>query len=215
MHPSNEPYRFLAAALIFVLLAAAVLAGRAALADEGLYGPAAPPGSAFVRIFNGSSQSILDAKVGPEDFNEIPPYDASECAFLPPGSYALSAGGATAQVQLQPDRYYTAALLDGKVTVLDNPRYGNRMKALVMVYNLSGDASLSLRTADGKTKVVDEVAPKTFGSREVNPVKANFALYKGEAKVADVRPISLERGRAFGLFVAGTASQPMPVWVVN
>lgn len=215
MHPSNEPYRFLTAALIVVVLGAAALAGRAAFADEGLYGPAAPPGSAFVRVFNGSSQSILDAKVGPEDFNEVPPYEASEFAFLPPGTYTLTAAGQTQQMQLQPDRYYTAALLNGKVTVLDNQRYGNRMKALVMLYNLSGDAGLSLRTADGKTKVVDEVAPKAFGSREVNPVKANFALYKGETKVADVRPISLERGRAFGLFVAGTAAQPMPVWVVN
>lgn len=215
MQRSNEPYRFLTAALILVLVAAAALAGRAAFADEGLYGPAAPPGSAFVRVFNGTSASILDAKVGPEDFNEVPPFDASEFTFLPPGSYALTAGGAKAQVQLQADRYYTAALMNGKITLLDNQRYGNRMKALVMLYNLSGDAALSLRTADGKTKVVDEVAPATFGSREVNPVKVQLALYKGENRVADVRPIALERGRAFSLFVAGTAAQPVPVWVVN
>lgn len=215
MQRSNEPYRFLAAALAVVLLGAAALAARAARADEGLYGPAAPPGSAFVRIFNGSTQSIIDARVGPEDFNEIPAFDASEFTFLPPGTYELTAGPIKQKVSLQPDRFYTAAILDGKVQLLDNDRYANRMKALVVLYNLSGDGELSLKTADGKTAVVEKVAPGRSGQREVNAIRTQFALYKGDQRVASVRQISLERGRAASLFVAGTAAQPVPVWVVN
>lgn len=215
MQPSNEPYRFLAAALTVVLVGAALLAARAARADEGLYGPAAPPGSAFVRIFNGTAQSLIDAKVGPEDFNEVPPFDASEFTFLPPGSYELAAGNVRHKVTLQADRFYTAAILNGKVQVLDSERYGNRMKALVMVYNLSGDADLSLKTADGRTPVVENVKPNAIGRREVNAIRAQFALYKGTQRVAPVREVNLERGRAFSLFVAGTAAQPVPVWVVN
>lgn len=215
MQPSNEPYRFLAGALTVVLIGAALLIARAARADEGLYGPAAPPGSAFVRVFNGTTQSIIDAKVGPEDFNEIPAFEASEFTFLPPGSYELTAGSVKHKLTLQADRFYTAAILDGKVQVLDNARYTNRMKALVMVYNLSGDAELSLKTADGRAAVVENVKPNSIGQREVNAVRAQFALFKGAERVAAVKPVALERGRAFSLFVAGTAAQPVPVWVVN
>ena len=94
MSRSRVPDRFLAVVLIATLAGAALIAAHAARAgDEALYGPAAPPGSAFVRVFNGTPQSLLDARVGTEDFNEIPPYDASEFTFLPPGSYSLSAGG--------------------------------------------------------------------------------------------------------------------------
>jgi alginate O-acetyltransferase complex protein AlgF len=214
--PPNTPDRFLGAALAVVLMGAALLTLRAARAgDEGLYGPAAPPGSAFVRVFNGTSQSILDAKIGPEDFNEISPFDASEFTFLPPGNYTLSAGAVKQGVSLQADRFYTASIIGGKVQLIDNERYNNRMKALVIVYNLAGGGDLSLRTADGKTPVVDKVAPNSSGQREVNAIKAQLALFRGNDRVAPVRTVNLERGRAFSLFVAGTAEQPVPVWVVN
>ena len=216
MQRSNkDPYRFLAAALAVVLVGAALLAANAARADEALYGPAAPPGSAFIRIFNGTLQSLTDTRVGTEDMNEIAPFEASEFTFLPPGTHDLVAGPVKQKITLQPDRFYTAAVIDGKVQLLDNDRFKNRMKALVIVYNLTGDAALSLKTADGKTPVVENVAPSKSGQREVNAVRTQLALYKGTERVAQVRQVAFERGRAFSLFVAGTPQAPMPVWVVN
>jgi len=216
MHRSNEPYRFLAAALAVVLVGAALLAANAARAgDEALYGPAAPPGSAFIRIFNGTQQSLVDARVGPEDLNEIAPYEASEFTFLPPGSYDLTAGPVKQRITLQPDRFHTAAVIDGKVQLVDNDRFRNRMKALVILYNLTGESELSLKTADGKTPVVENVPPNKSGQREVNAVRTQLALYKGGQRVAPVRQVAFERGRAFSLFVAGTPQAPVPVWVVN
>jgi alginate O-acetyltransferase complex protein AlgF len=49
----------------------------------------------------------------------------------------------------------------------------------------------------------------------VNPVKASLALYSGETKVADVKPMTLERGKTFSLFVTGSATQPVLIWSVN
>lgn len=216
MQRSKDPHRFFIAAITVILLGAALLAANAARAgDEALYGPAAPPGSAFIRIFNGGAQSLIDARVGPEDLNEIPPYEASEFTFLPPGSYDLTAGALKHKVTLQPDRFYTAAVIDGKVQLIDNDKFNNRMKALVIVYNLTGDSALSLKTADGKTPVVENVPPSKSGQREVNAVRTQLALYKGAQRVAPVRQVAFERGRAFSLFVAGTPQAPMPVWVVN
>lgn len=207
--------RTLAWMLALLAGASAALAASPARADEGLYGPAAPPGSAFIRIFNGMPHSINEARVGPEDFNEVPPFDASEFTFLPPGTHALSAGPVKENVTLKPDRWYTAAVIDGKLKLLDSERYGNRMKALVIVYNLLDGSELSLKTADGRTPVVDKVAPQSTGQREVNAVKTQLALYRGDQRVAAVRPVALERGRAFSLFVTGSPDAPVPVWVVN
>lgn len=209
------PPRTLAWSLALLAGAVGALACAPAHGDEGLYGPAAPPGSAFVRVFNGTPQSIEDVRVGTEDLNEVGAYEASEFTFLPPGSHALVAGTVKQSLSLKPDRYYTAAIVDGKVRLLDNERYANRMKALVIVYNLVDGADLSLRTADGRTAVVDKIAPNATGQREVNAVRTQLALYRGDQRVASVRPVALERGRAFSLFVTGSADQPMPVWVVN
>lgn len=205
----------LGAAALLLATAAALAPAPSPAGDEALYGPAAPPGSAFIRIFNGTPLSINEARVGPESFDEIPPFDASEFTFVPAGKYALTAGNVKESLTLRADRFYTAAIIDGKVRLLDNERYGNRMKALVVLYNLADGGELSLRTADGRATVVDKVPPNQFAQREVNAVKTQLALYRGDQRVAAVRPMALERGRAFSLFVTGSAQQPVPVWVVN
>jgi alginate O-acetyltransferase complex protein AlgF len=198
------------------LVATALLAAAAARAgDEGIYGPDAPPDSAFLRVFNATPQPLEDVRLGAEDIGEVHAYQASEFVFVAPGTHTLSAGPLTRPVKLAADRYYTAVLQDGRFALLDNERYHNRLKALVIVYNLVDAGALSLRTGDGRAAVVDAVAPNAFGTREVNAVRTTLALYEGNRRVAPVPPVTLERGRAFSLFVAGSKQQPVPVWVVN
>lgn len=182
--------------------------------DEGVYGPAAPPDAAFIRVFNATAQADLEARIGDKVLGEIPAFGASEFVFLPAGKYTLAAGGASQALALKPGRYYTAALRGGQFRLLDNDRYANRLKALVIVYNLVDGSTLSLKTADGRS-VVENVAANSFGTREVNAVKVNLALFEGAKKVTDVKPMNLERGRAFSLFVAGNREQPVTAWVVN
>lgn len=196
-------------------LLAALAPGRAAAAgDEGVYGPAAPPDAAFVRVFNATAQAELEARVGDKVMSEIPAFGASEFVFLPAGNYTLTAGTVRQPVALKRGKYYTAALQGAGLRLIENDRHANRLKALVIVYNLVDGATLSLRTPDGRG-VVENVAANGFGTREVNAVKVSLALFDGSKKVADVRPMNLERGRAFSLFVAGSRDQPVTSWVVN
>lgn len=199
-------------------LGAALLAGLAPLptlaADEGVYGPVAPPNSAFVRVFNATAQPELQARIGDKTLDEIPAYGASEFVFLPPGKYTLTAGAASQAVSLQANKFYTAALEGKALRLMDNERYTNRLKALVIVYNLVDGSTLSLKTPDGRP-VIENVGPDSSASREVNAVKVNLALYDGAKKITDVKPMNLERGRAFSLFVAGDKDQPVTSWVVN
>ena len=84
--------------------------------------------------------------------------------------------------------------------------------ALLRAQNLT-DSTLSLKTADGKTDVVADVKPDGRGDREINPVKVGLALFDGERKVADLKPVTLERGEVVSLFVTGGQGKLSPVWV--
>lgn len=183
--------------------------------DGGLYGPVAPPGSAFIRVFNASDTDELTAKVGNESIADIRAWNASDFIFLPAGTHRLVAGSSDQSVTLAAGRYYTAVAGSGSVKLLDNDNSGNRLKALLILYNLTGNRALSLRTKDGGTEVIPGVAAAASGKREVNPSKVQLAVYDGDKKLADAPPVTLARGQAFSLFVVGDAGAPRLAWAVN
>ena len=103
-------------------------------------------------------------------------------------------GSQTVSVKLAADHYYTLVNnSSGQPQLIEEPPFKNKQKSLVRVQNLS-DKALTLKTADGKTDVVKAVAAKGRGEREINPVKVSLALYDGDKKVGDVKPVALERG---------------------
>jgi alginate O-acetyltransferase complex protein AlgF len=116
-------------------------------------------------------------------------------------------------VKLAADHYYTLVNnASGQPQLIEEPPFKNKQKALVRVQNLS-DKPLTLKTADGKTEVIPTVAAKGRGEREINPVKVSLALYEGDKKVGDVKPVAMERGEAAVLYVTGSGSSLSPVWV--
>lgn len=182
-------------------------------ADEAaLYGPTAPAGSSFVRTYNAGS-NVLDLSLGPVSIKDIAPRGSSDFKFLPAGSYSASAAGQSLPVTLKADQYYTLVQLPGgNLILVEDPAFKNRQKALVRLQNLS-DTPVSLKTADGKTEVIQAVAGQGRGEREINPVKVRLALFAGDKKMADLNPLSIERGEAVSLYVTGTAGKLSPVWV--
>jgi alginate O-acetyltransferase complex protein AlgF len=196
-------------------IAALALALVATSASAGLYPPAAPPGSAFVRVFNGTTQPKVAGEIGGKSLGDTPSLEASPYIFLAPGSYPAKIGSASSNVPLQGSKCYTAALEQSGVHLFEQDCFNSQLKALVSVFNLVDGSTLSLKTADGSQAVVENVAANGSGHREVNPVKANLALYNGATKIADAKPVTLERGKTFSLFVTGSASQPVLIWSVN
>jgi alginate O-acetyltransferase complex protein AlgF len=197
-----------------MLLALSLLARGACAGDEPVYGPTIEADSAFLRVFNASPRPIEDARIGDRVLGDIAPYAASEYAVLPAGRYPVVVGGAPRTLSLKRDHYHTAVVLpDNSVRVVDVGRDENRLKAQVIFYNLTDAPSLALKTAAGDVAVVDAVAPNAAGTREVNAVRANLAVFDGGKAVARPAPVNLQRGRAFSLFAAGTREQPVTVWV--
>ncbi|MDH0303011.1 MULTISPECIES: alginate O-acetyltransferase AlgF [unclassified Pseudomonas] len=183
-------------------------------ADAALYGPSAPKGSTFVRLYNAAS-SPTAAAVGNTQIKQVGAQASSDFSFLPGGDYTAQVGGKSVPVKLAADKYYTLVNnSSGNPQLIEEPPFKNKQKALVRVQNLS-DQALTLKTADGKTEVVKPVAAKGRGEREINPVKVNLALYAGDKKVGDVKPVALERGEAAVLYVTGSGSSLSPVWVTR
>jgi alginate O-acetyltransferase complex protein AlgF len=214
--PSSPSFydRVLACALILALLLSSAF-HLAYAGEAALYGPTAPPGSAFIRVFNASDADDVEARVGNETVPDIRAWSASEFIFLPAGTHALSAAGSEGPVTLAADRFYTAVVGTGAPRLLENDNSGNRLKALLIVYNLSGQERISLRTQDGATTVVEPVAKNASGTRQVNPAKVQLAVYGGDTKLADAPPMTLARGKAFSLFVVDTGTGPRLSWAVN
>lgn len=188
-------------------------AGSQAQAGDGaLYEAVAPKGSTFVRLYNAGNQEV-SASVGSVSLEDVSPLASSAFEYLPAGQYSARIGSQSLPVNLAAEHYYTLVTQAGGAPLLvEEPAFKSKQKAMLRVQNLS-DKALTLKTADGKTEVVKSVEPKGRGDREINPVKANLALFDGERKVADLKPISLARGEIVCLYVTGSANQINPVWV--
>ncbi|WP_342624260.1 alginate O-acetyltransferase AlgF [Pseudomonas alkylphenolica] len=181
-------------------------------ADAALYGPSAPKGSTFVRIYNAGNQAV-SASVGNTQINDVAAQASSDFSFMPQGDYSAKLGSHSLPVKLASDHYYTLVNnASGAPQLVEEPPFKNKQKSLVRVQNLS-DQALTLKTADGKTEVVKPVAAKARGEREINPVKVSLALYEGDKKVSDLKPVALERGEAAVLYVTGSGGNLSPVWV--
>ena len=183
--------------------------------DAALYGPEAPPGSAFIRVFNASDVPDLQAQIGEVAIDDVDAWEVGSFEYLPPGSKTLSAGNVESRVDLQPNRFYTAVVDGRRVHLLDNAGYGNRLKALLILYNLTDAGALSLRTSDGSTTVIDAVGSGTYGTREVNAARARLTVFAGERRVAETELLTLSRGKALSLFAIGPADAPRLVLAQN
>ena len=191
--------------LLFMMLASTQVQAQ-------LYAKGAPPGSAFVRILNGTAGQSPAGFVGETPQIPLSAYSAGQFSFLPPGEYPIQLGGHKETFKLEADRFYSIAYLPDSLKSFELEGFKSQLKAMVVLMNLLPDKTLSLKTADGKVTVLDAVAPFKAGQREINPLSVALALFDGDRKVVDVPPVTFERGKASSLIVGGTSSVPILIW---
>lgn len=181
-------------------LAALCLAPAAHAQDErdvGLYAPAPPPGSAFVRLLNAGDKPLA-GKIGARAVATVPAGDASAYVPAPAGKVAVSAGGALELVAVA-GKYYTVVTGVSPLRALEDPALSSRAKAGLTLYNLTGGPPVDLTTADGATVVVTGVAPWALGSREVNALTVGFAVRGPKGPLGTVPSTTLARGAAYAV----------------
>jgi alginate O-acetyltransferase complex protein AlgF len=186
--------------IAILMLGACFSSGFAMAEDEGLYDPAPPSGSAFVRFVNAD-----DAPAQPEAKGKkharistgvISPYYP-----VAAGQTDLKLGESTASQDIEEGAFYTAILKDAGLTIVKDQSPENPAKAVLAFYNLTDKEELSLKTDDGKVEIIPATGAGESGYREVNGVEIKAAAYDGSKKVADAGPVDLKRGKASAVLV--------------
>ena len=175
-----------------------LLVSAASAQDEGLYAPAPPADAAFVRVLNAGAGELTPT-LGETAFGALDAGTVSPYRVVLQGSAELAAGDVTSTLEVEAGRFYTVLLTD-EATLLEDPALQNRAQALLLLYNVSA-APVSLKTADGTTDVIPEVAPGAVGSTEVNAIAVAFGAFSGDAALSTFDEVQLERGAAYSTFV--------------
>jgi alginate O-acetyltransferase complex protein AlgF len=177
---------------------ACLLLGLALAQDTGLYDPAPPADSAFVRVIN-----VPAATLGGKAVIALKGA-ASPYVVIPQGEFAAKLGMTTSKLKVEAGKFYSVVNIGSKVTLLTDQAAENRAKALLTIYNLSKSATVDLKTADGKTAVVAGVKTGESGSRAVNGITVDLAAFAGPKALGTLKGVKLERGNAYALVLTDT-----------
>lgn len=164
-----------------------------AVAQEGLYDPAPPADSAFVRVLNAPTATLGGKSVAAEKGA------ASAYVVIPQGDLTAKLGTTSGKLKVEAGNFYSVVAQGSKLVLLKDEGADNRAKAVLTIYNLSKTASVDLKTADGKTAVVTGVKPGMSGSRAVNGITVALAAFSGTKNLGSVKELKLERGNAYAL----------------
>ncbi len=180
--------------------------------DQGLYDPVAPKDAAFVRFIYadaGSSPaefSMNGKSYGVYDFQTVSPYFVA-----PKGRTNTLAGAAKDLFLFEPGRYYTVALFNGALEIIEDDTLESLSKALIQVYNFTSYPSLALKTTgDAPVPVLSDVGPGQVKAREINAVKVAMEIVSDDDKRIPVDTISLDRRHAYAVMVFEEGSQVFP-----
>lgn len=168
--------------------------------QEGLYDPAPPSNSAFVRVANAPAATLGTRSVA-ADKGAVSTY-----VVIPQGDVSVKAGAASQKFRVEAGKFYTVALHGGKLSLLPDAPADNRAKALLVVYNLSSLPSVDLKTADGKTTVIQGVKPGESGNRAVNGITVDLATFAGPKSLNVMKAVKLERGKAYAIVVTDSGT---------
>ncbi|MCB9797189.1 MAG: alginate O-acetyltransferase AlgF [Alphaproteobacteria bacterium] len=190
------------------------------LAGGGLYDPAPPEGSAFVRVFNATAEDRAALDVGGRAVEAVAAAQASPYVVVQKGSRSADLGaGLRAELEVSAGSFLTLAVLPGasgpETLVIQDKPNTNLARARVTLYNLSAAPAVDLRLGDGSQAVISDVTPRSTGERVVNAVTVDLAVFAGDQQVQALPGAQLERGGSYSVFVTGPADHLAATWVVD
>lgn len=185
-----------------VLVLCLALVASSGLAQENLYGPAAPPDAAYFRVVHAASaHDPFEATLGDLVYPTAAFTDATPYRLLEPGPATLNAADTEQALQIEAGGFYTAVLLPSGLVVFNDEPLVDVSRALLSFYNLSSRGPLDLKTVDGETDVLLDVGAGQSNSIVINGAEVALGVFQGDELVAELEPQLLERGVAHAVFV--------------
>jgi alginate O-acetyltransferase complex protein AlgF len=168
--------------------------------NAALYDVTAPADSAFIRVFNGSSQSIGVQLSGKSAEQQLSAFKLGEYLFTAAGDYTLTVGTTALPLKVVKNQVLTFYYDGSSLKSIEDERYQGAKKAHITFYNFT-PKSLSLKTANGKHSVVKKVPSYDNGSRLVNEIKMAFSAFETKQKLADFEESFLKKGRSYSYVI--------------
>ncbi len=194
----------------------------AAQAQEALYGPQPPKGSAYVRIVNALGEKV-DVKpdfraplsLGASGVARVSAYDVVEKVAGKPLKLSFSAGGKTISgtAQADPDGFLTILLLPdaagAKVVGVADVAEFNQTRTRLTFYNATPDcAGAQLALDPGGQAVFKDVDAGASKTRAVNSVTANVRATCADKSAEPVALSGLEAGGMTSVFLVIDGGKP-------
>lgn len=193
--------------LLLLIFMAIILMSHGAWADQdaGLYDPKAPEGSAFVRFLNLEEKEIVP-KVNGKKYKRLQEGQVSAYFVVPEGAVGIVMGEQNIQEDVVSGQFYTMVHYDTDFLLQDTANT-NRSKAVIAFYNLSDDPDLTLKARGGTVNVLEHVESNATKARDMNAVKIDFSIYRGEENVLSFAEEVIERGNHYSIFYDGEKAQ--------
>jgi len=184
----------------FVLCILATLPHAVFAGDAALYDKEPPANAAFFRFLNTSEATTLKVEFNGENIATLEPLEVSPFGFTDQSQSTFTFNGTDYPANTASKSICTLVWNGQDVTRIDEEMFSSKSKARIKLCNMANGV-VSLKTPDGKTDVIAEVAPGRCGYRDVNALTMPFSFYAGGTEVLSTENVALKKGRATTLFL--------------
>ncbi len=199
---------------LIILLSLLVL--NISLAQQKVYAPVPPANSAFVRVIHAdTSMESMTAQIAEQSYEGLELGGISDYKVVAEGNYDVMLGSVTAGLEFSAGNYYSVAVANGEVSLLQDDINSNLAKTMLVLYNFSDVDAVDMKTADGSTSVVVGVAPQEMGNILVNPIQVDLAAFSAADAVDSFTGLSLHSGATYSMVVVGSSDALSANWVLN
>ncbi len=169
-------------------------------ADEELYAPPAPAGSAFFRFVNIDNENATPS-ANQKSYKNVDPANVSSYFVIPHGDIIFN-WGSEAKRALESGEYYSIISKNGEIIILQDQKPTTALKAMISFYNLTSKDKLTLEAEMGVKHfpVFKDVEKNKNAAREMNALKLPFVVMNADNEIATkLEPMNLERGQAYSV----------------
>lgn len=201
--------------LVTVAASAMMMATAAQANDQQLYDPAPPADAAFVRIVNGTADTVK-LTVASASYADVAKGAAAGYQVVKEGKYkpSLSVGAKTseeAEINVAAGKYYTLAVVkdaadaDGvAVKPMEDAQMSNPAKAYVYFYNLSDKANAAVNAPKFKKDVVAVTATPASASKDLGQATVDLSVVADAKEVKLFPAVALQRRAGVTFVLSGT-----------
>lgn len=150
-----------------------------------LYDPQPPANSAYVRVIVGGDISSVDVWLNKSmKLSKQPTWAPSSYLVVPAGSHEVTVKSGQKQVSAQIDAkasrsvtvLFPALSPETKPVVIEDRTNGNRLKAIISLYQLGSAEPVDVWTADGSTQIFKATPLGGMAALVVNPIQLSYQI---------------------------------------